>query len=137
MTRKFTSKSRPILYFRIQKQITKRSSSRACCLTHDSICIFKYEISRIAVLFFEIVYIFFKHFRHFFRRASDGLIQKIERLCGLWGYFVGQNAVSAMLVCITLSFVFGVGLLKLDVIYRPYDLWVPKDSEFVQVNMYS
>ncbi|RXG58327.1 hypothetical protein Avbf_15386 [Armadillidium vulgare] len=61
------------------------------------------------------------------------VVRSVERICGLWGLLVARHPFLAVIGSLIFVTFLGSGLVRLNLVFRPYDLWVPQKSEFAKV----
>ncbi|KAB7506655.1 hypothetical protein Anas_00675 [Armadillidium nasatum] len=61
------------------------------------------------------------------------VVRSVERICGLWGLMVARHPFLAVIGSLIFVTFLGSGLVRLNLVFRPYDLWVPQKSEFAKV----
>lgn len=66
-------------------------------------------------------------------RISLGVVTGLEKAFYRYGYSIAQHPAVFMVICLTITCAFSVGLMKFTVEERPFKLWIPQDSDFIRV----
>ncbi|KAK7065466.1 Patched domain-containing protein 3 [Halocaridina rubra] len=71
--------------------------------------------------------------RNILAKLSLGVITGLESFCHVYGTAVAKRPTIFIVVCMVITGLCSIGLMKFTMEERPFKLWIPQDSDFIKV----
>ncbi|KAK4302905.1 hypothetical protein Pmani_025047 [Petrolisthes manimaculis] len=66
-------------------------------------------------------------------RLSLGIVTGLESFFYRYGCAIARYPAAFIMLCVVITVVFSIGLMKFTLEERPFKLWIPQDSDFIKV----